>query len=140
MSKSFPPVSTDVHAAPDAPRYSILSILEQHASRQPGMPAIVREDLTLTYAELFERVRACATLLVHHGLRPGEITGISLAHEIGLKVVGEGVETASQHRFLVTNGCDELQGYRFSRPLDEKQIVALLERGVIDPDEVAETA
>ena len=62
---------------------------------------------------------------------------ISLAHEIGLTVVGEGVETPSQHRFLVKNGCDELQGYRFSRPLDEKQILPLLERGVIDPDEAA---
>jgi EAL domain-containing protein (putative c-di-GMP-specific phosphodiesterase class I) len=65
---------------------------------------------------------------------------ISLAHEIGLTVVGEGVETAEQHRFLVKNGCDELQGYRFSRPLDEKQIRQLLERGVISPNEGAGVA
>ncbi|MDQ7988535.1 MAG: EAL domain-containing protein [Candidatus Dactylopiibacterium sp.] len=42
---------------------------------------------------------------------------IDLAHRLGLKVVGEGVETAAQLEFLRAQGCDEIQGYYFSRPL-----------------------
>jgi EAL domain-containing protein (putative c-di-GMP-specific phosphodiesterase class I) len=42
---------------------------------------------------------------------------ISLAHNLKLKVVGEGVETAAQFEFLKTHACDEVQGYHFARPM-----------------------
>jgi len=42
---------------------------------------------------------------------------VSLAHSLRLKVVAEGVETPAQLDFLKTVGCDEYQGYHFSRPL-----------------------
>ncbi len=42
---------------------------------------------------------------------------ISLAHSLRLKVVAEGVETAAQLALLVAYGCDEMQGFYFSRPL-----------------------
>jgi len=42
---------------------------------------------------------------------------VSLAHSLRLKVVAEGVETAAQLEFLKAVGCDEYQGYHFSRPL-----------------------
>ncbi|MEH6433885.1 putative bifunctional diguanylate cyclase/phosphodiesterase [Massilia sp. DD77] len=42
---------------------------------------------------------------------------ISLSHELGLRVIAEGVETQAQWDYLVGRGCDEVQGYYFSRPL-----------------------
>jgi diguanylate cyclase len=42
---------------------------------------------------------------------------VSLAHSLRLKVVAEGVETPAQLEFLKIAGCDEYQGYHFSRPL-----------------------
>jgi EAL domain-containing protein (putative c-di-GMP-specific phosphodiesterase class I)/CheY-like chemotaxis protein len=42
---------------------------------------------------------------------------IEIGHELGMKVVAEGVETEAQLDFLRANGCDIAQGYFFSRPL-----------------------
>jgi len=44
---------------------------------------------------------------------------ISLAHNLGLNVIAEGVETRAQLAFLAENACDEIQGYLLSKPLDE---------------------
>src|SRR5262249_23723667 len=43
---------------------------------------------------------------------------IGLAHNLGLKVVAEGVETEAQALFLAAHRCDFLQGFHFSQPLD----------------------
>jgi EAL domain-containing protein (putative c-di-GMP-specific phosphodiesterase class I) len=43
---------------------------------------------------------------------------INLAHNLGLQVVAEGVETEAQARFLAANRCDFLQGFFFALPLD----------------------
>jgi len=42
---------------------------------------------------------------------------VSMAHSLRLKVVAEGVETPAQLDFLKAVGCDEYQGYHFSRPV-----------------------
>lgn len=42
---------------------------------------------------------------------------VQLAHGLGLRVTAEGVETEAQRQALVALGCDELQGYLFSKPL-----------------------
>jgi EAL domain-containing protein (putative c-di-GMP-specific phosphodiesterase class I)/FixJ family two-component response regulator len=51
---------------------------------------------------------------------------IEIGHELGMKVVAEGVETPDQLEFLRANGCDVVQGYLFSRPLPAQDMRAWL--------------
>jgi EAL domain-containing protein (putative c-di-GMP-specific phosphodiesterase class I)/FixJ family two-component response regulator len=51
---------------------------------------------------------------------------IEIGHALGMKVVGEGVETEEQLNFLRSNGCDIAQGYFFTRPLPVKHMQAWL--------------
>ena len=56
---------------------------------------------------------------------------IALGHALGLTVTAEGVETEGHVRLLQEQGCDEMQGYFFSRPLPAAAMAELLrERGV----------
>nr|NMF97213.1 EAL domain-containing protein [Aromatoleum toluolicum] len=56
---------------------------------------------------------------------------VSLAHSLGLTVVAEGVEDAGQLECLRQHGCDEMQGYFFSRPLSAEPFAALLRTGAV---------
>jgi EAL domain-containing protein (putative c-di-GMP-specific phosphodiesterase class I) len=51
---------------------------------------------------------------------------LHLGKALGLRMVAEGVETAAQWRFLEAEGCDEIQGYWFSRPLRAADFLTLL--------------
>ena len=53
-------------------------------------------------------------------------TIINLAKNLNLKVVAEGVETAEQALYLKKQGCDQIQGYFFSKPLPSKEMRSLL--------------
>ncbi|MDD0975958.1 putative bifunctional diguanylate cyclase/phosphodiesterase [Pseudomonas fontis] len=53
---------------------------------------------------------------------------IVMAHSLDLKVVAEGVETSEQLAFLRENGCDEVQGYLISRPVEAGKLASLLEQ------------
>jgi EAL domain-containing protein (putative c-di-GMP-specific phosphodiesterase class I) len=51
---------------------------------------------------------------------------INLAHSLKIKCIAEGVETQSQYEFLSMMGCDQVQGYLFSKPLPVDKMNQLL--------------
>ncbi len=53
-------------------------------------------------------------------------TIINLAHQLGITVIAEGVETIEQLRILQGQMCDILQGYFFSRAIPEDEFVEML--------------
>jgi diguanylate cyclase (GGDEF)-like protein len=57
---------------------------------------------------------------------------VALARVYGMEVVAEGVETPEQRDLLAELGCDELQGYLFSPPLDDEDATRALQRGILD--------
>lgn len=54
---------------------------------------------------------------------------INMAHSLKLDVIAEGVEKDAQLAYLRRHGCDEMQGYYFSRPLPENEFEAMLRDG-----------
>jgi len=51
---------------------------------------------------------------------------IAMGHALGLKVIAEGVENQEQFAYLKRLGCDEVQGFYYSRPVPEDELAALL--------------
>ncbi len=56
------------------------------------------------------------------------ISTIGLAHNLGLQVVAEGVETQEQIDFLHEHNCDVLQGYFYSKPLPYEQLIKSIQK------------
>ncbi len=52
-------------------------------------------------------------------------TTIMLARQLRLKVIAEGVETEAQKKFLLENGCEEMQGYLFAKPMEAEEVEKL---------------
>jgi diguanylate cyclase (GGDEF)-like protein len=86
--------------------YSSLSYLRRLPARQLKIDRSFVSDL-----ETSSDARAIVSAVVH------------LAHDLGLGVVAEGVETAGQLAVLAGLGCDELQGYLFAKPMRAGEIV-----------------
>ncbi|MBP2001554.1 diguanylate cyclase (GGDEF)-like protein/PAS domain S-box-containing protein [Paenibacillus shirakamiensis] len=53
---------------------------------------------------------------------------IVMGHKLGLEIVAEGVESYKQLAFLKESGCDHIQGYFLSRPVEESQVPVLMEK------------
>jgi diguanylate cyclase len=60
---------------------------------------------------------------------------VGIGHELGLRVVAEGVETTAQAEFLNTIGCDELQGYLLGEPASAGMVEMHFD--AIDPERLA---
>ena len=60
-------------------------------------------------------------------------TVVALGRTLGVRVLAEGVEEQEQAEALQLFGCDQAQGYLFSRPLDTDAATALLQRGYLPP-------
>jgi EAL domain-containing protein (putative c-di-GMP-specific phosphodiesterase class I) len=62
---------------------------------------------------------------------------IQLAHDLGMAVVAEGVETPEQHGHLRRLGCDRSQGYYFAEPMRSSQLDAFIDHrpGTVEPTE-----
>jgi diguanylate cyclase (GGDEF)-like protein len=54
-------------------------------------------------------------------------TIVRLGHSLNLKVIAEGVETREHEEFLMEEGCDEVQGYRYSRPSNGEKFIAFVQ-------------
>lgn len=65
---------------------------------------------------------------IHDAQDCKNLTGmiVTLAHQLGLKVVAEGVERPEQKEYLMRYKCDAIQGYLMSKPLPEEQVIDLL--------------
>lgn len=89
--------------------YSSLAYLQQ-------IPAhVVKIDRSfITAVELQDRRKTLVRSMVR------------MAHELGYSVVAEGVETRDSYEFLKSLGCDEVQGYLISRPLETDKVEAWL--------------
>lgn len=59
---------------------------------------------------------------------------INLAHNLGIQVVAEGVETREQLKFLKNHRCDLIQGYLISRPIPAADLEKALSAGLLNVD------
>jgi EAL domain-containing protein (putative c-di-GMP-specific phosphodiesterase class I) len=55
---------------------------------------------------------------------------IGLASGLGMKVVAEGVETQSQLQYLTSLGCEQVQGFYFSPPVNARQATEIIQSGI----------
>jgi predicted signal transduction protein with EAL and GGDEF domain len=58
---------------------------------------------------------------------------IDLGHNLGLKVVAEGVETQEAQNMLRSYDCDEMQGYFYSRPIPADAVTKYLKTPPVEP-------
>ena len=124
-----------VLADPDA------AIATMHTLREQGVTLAI-DDFGTGYSSLnylrelpADRLKLDRAFVADLGRDPKAakicVTIMRLAQSLGLKVVAEGVEEWSQFEWLRENGCDEVQGYCFARPLAFHDTLAVLARGRI---------
>jgi EAL domain-containing protein (putative c-di-GMP-specific phosphodiesterase class I) len=88
---------------------------------------------SLRYLQTFpiDRVKIDQGFIQSLGTNIGRsLTGaiISMVHSLGIAAVAEGVETQEQADFLCATGCNELQGFLFSRPVPAEEVLRFLEK------------
>jgi EAL domain-containing protein (putative c-di-GMP-specific phosphodiesterase class I) len=92
---------------------------------------------TLSYLKLLpvNELKIDRSFVQHAHLNRGDAvlvrSTVELAHELGLKVVAEGVEEAGCLAYLGSIGCDMAQGHLISRPVSARDLARLLARPAI---------
>lgn len=110
------------------------SAAQLHAFRALGVSLAI-DDFGTGYSSLAYLKRLPITTLkidkafidgLPHDAEDAAITPtiVAMGHSLGLRVVAEGVETEAQMRFLAERGCDEIQGFWISPPLNAPQCLA----------------
>lgn len=117
----------------------IESLLTEH-----GVPADVIE-IEITETVLLKSLEATVIMLRRlealgvqislddFGSGFSSLSYVQTAHNLGMQVIAEGVETLEQLIYLKTAGCDQAQGYYFSRPVPAASARDLLRNGVLAP-------
>jgi EAL domain-containing protein (putative c-di-GMP-specific phosphodiesterase class I) len=84
-----------------------------------------------------DRIKIAQDFVAHIAASQGSAaivkTTITLARELGIEVIAEGVESDEQLRLLEEWGCAHAQGYRFARPLSATAVLPLLRAGRLPP-------
>jgi EAL domain-containing protein (putative c-di-GMP-specific phosphodiesterase class I) len=85
----------------------------------------------------FNRLKIAQNFVADLATDPGNAAivkaSISLARELGLNIIAEGVETAEQLELLKVWGCHEVQGFYFAKPMSADEIAPVLRQGRIAP-------
>jgi len=134
------------------PRYLELELTESAVMESPEATADVLQQLKALglslavddfgtgYSSLshlgrfpFDTLKIDRSFVTHITTAPDQatiaMTIIAMAESLRLTVVAEGVETEAQAVYLRDKGCDQLQGYLFSRPLPAAELAQLLQEG-----------
>ena len=121
-------------------RDSELSIQQLQALKALGLKIAIDDFGTgyssLNYLQKFPfdvlKIDQCFVRNLHQNEINSAITKslISMAHLLNLKVIAEGVETEAELKLLKDYGCNEIQGYLYSRPLPLKDFEALVKNGI----------
>jgi EAL domain-containing protein (putative c-di-GMP-specific phosphodiesterase class I) len=109
--------------------------------RQVGV-TIALDDFGTGYSSLdylrrfpTDRIKIAQDFVRHMETAPGDASivkaTIGLAHELGIMVIAEGVETREQLELLREWGCSEAQGFYFAKPLAPEEVALLLHGGGI---------
>lgn len=121
--------------------YNSIGSRRQNRLRQLGMRIAV-DDFGTGYSSLSDlanypisRVKITQELVsgVEADSRCATVVraAIRLAHELGIDIIAEGIETEGQRGLLLAAGCEHGQGFYFSRPVDAAKVTELLRAGKI---------
>src|ERR1700722_10712583 len=98
-------------------------------------------SLSYLQAFPFDKIKIDRAFVMNLGRNPQSAAivraVIGLGHGLGMSIVGEGVETLEQLRFLAEEGCDAVQGYLIGKPLPVDQYDTLVGRVAADAAEPA---